>query len=107
MPNFTMMRFNEGPVMKQPFCIALLVGLFLVPASPAQSPQQTRSTFRIGVVFDGPWERNADLLGLMKKEISDALSGQTTVLFPDDKTLVGDWTVPGSVRLNTKLIGQA
>ncbi len=90
--------------MKRSFVVALISGLLLVLVSPTLSSQQARSTLRIGVVFDGPWEKNSDLLSLMKKEISDAFSGQIAVLFPEDKVLVGDWTVPGAARLNTKLI---
>lgn len=66
--------------------------------------QSQRQTLRVGVVFDGPWERNKDLLDLLKKEISDALEGQTRVVFSEGKTLEGDWTYPGSVRLNSELL---
>jgi len=90
--------------MKRSHVVALRTGLLVVLVSATLSSQQTRPTLRIGVVFDGPWERNTELVALMKKEISDALSGQTVVLFPEDKVLIGDWTVSSSARLNTKLI---
>jgi len=73
----------------------LLSGLAAQPAQPA---------LRIGVVFDGPWERNKELFDLLKKEISGALEGQATVSFPEQKFLEGDWTYAGAVRLNSRLL---
>jgi len=86
-------------------CVTLLTAIFLLSGTVSMvvaQPQQR--TLRIGVVFDGPWERNKDLLDLLKKEISDALEGQTRVVFSDGKTLEGDWSYPGSVRLNSQLL---
>jgi outer membrane protein len=82
-----------------------LAGIFLLSgftSEVAAQPQQR--TLRIGVVFDGPWERNKDLLDLLKKEISAALEGQLTVVFSDGKTLEGDWTFNSAVRLNSQLL---
>ena len=85
--------------------ILFLAGIFLISGflSTAAAQSQQR-TLRVGVVFDGPWERNKDLLDLLKKEISEALEGQVTVLFSDGKIVEGDWTFAGAVRLNSQLL---
>jgi outer membrane protein len=85
--------------------ISFLAGMFLVSGFLFTVVSQTlRPTLRVGVVFDGPWEENKVLLNLLKKEISDALEGQSRVEFSEGKTLEGDWSYPGSVRLNSQLL---
>jgi outer membrane protein len=86
-------------------CIMLFAGIFLISAFPCRVPaQRLQSTLRIGVVFDGPWDRNKEILDLLKKEIPAALEGQVLVTFPDSKILEGDWSFAGSVRLNSQLL---
>ena len=48
---------------------------------------------RIGIVFDGPWERNDEIRSLFQKEILDLMQGDYDVRFPRDKLIVADWTV--------------
>ena len=85
--------------------IAFLAGMFLVSGFlTTVAAQSQRPTLRVGVVFDGPWEENRKLLDLLKKEISDALEGQSRVVFPDEKALEGDWSYPGAVRLDSQLL---
>jgi outer membrane protein len=59
---------------------------------------------RIGIVVDGFWDRNKDVIELLKKEVNDALAQQAEIIFPSDKILVGDWTNATASRLNEKLI---
>ncbi len=66
----------------------LLVGVVLAPAQPAQLP-----VVRIGVVIDGPWERNEEVLALFRQEILDLTRGEFDVRFPEEKTIVGNWTL--------------
>ncbi len=46
---------------------------------------------RIGTVLDGPWEEGDFAFNIVKKEISNLLSGEFNVEFPVDKTLRCDW----------------
>lgn len=48
----------------------------------------------IGVVVDGPWERNQEVRQLFINEILDLLSNEFDIRFPEDKFLVADWTKP-------------
>jgi outer membrane protein TolC len=85
--------------------LTLLVGIFLISPFLGRLPAQSqKSTLRIGVSVDGPWERNTELLELLRKEVSSALEGQATVTIPDSKVLVGDWSFESAVRLNSQLL---
>jgi outer membrane protein len=85
--------------------VTLLGVVFLLCGLLSGADAQPRqSTLRIGVVFDGPWEKNKELLDLLKKEISEALEGQVTVLFAAGKIVEGDWSYAGAVRLNSQLL---
>ncbi len=66
---------------------ALIVCLTL-SLSAAQLPVK-----RIGIVIDGPWERNDEIRSLFQKEILDLLQRDYDVRFPRDKLIVADWTV--------------
>ena len=45
----------------------------------------------IGIVVDGPWERNNSIIQLSQQEIFDLLQGEFDIKFPGDKYLVADW----------------
>ncbi|HEY6951359.1 MAG TPA: TolC family protein [Bacteroidota bacterium] len=83
----------------------ILIGILLVIGScSGVIAQQVERTLRLGVVFDGPWERNKEILSLLNREITDALAGQGMVVVSDDKVLVGDWTIAGAARMNSQLL---
>lgn len=85
--------------------VTFLGGIFLLSGLLSRvDAQPQQSTLRIGVVFDGPWEKNKELLDLLKREISEALEGQVKTLFSHGKILEGDWSFAGSVRLNSQLL---
>ncbi|MEE9180104.1 MAG: TolC family protein, partial [Vicinamibacteria bacterium] len=76
------------------FCLSLL-GLVLGAGHAAQAAQAAQlPVVRIGVVVDGPWERNEEVLSLFRQEILDLTRGEFDVRFPEDKTIVGNWTLP-------------
>ena len=83
--------------------LALLVVQCAV-ASPAGIPPQAARTLRIGVVVDGPWERNGTVQDLLRKEVTDVLGTAVTAIFPPDAFLVGDWTLETARELNTRLL---
>ena len=80
------------------------IACFWVVGLVVAQEQTERKTFTIGVVFDGPWERNAELADLLRTEISQALLGQTQVSIPAEKVLVGDWTTATARELNDRLL---
>ena len=53
---------------------------------------QAKQKIEIGVVIDGPWENNQKILQMFENEILDLISGEFDVHFPQDKTIVCNWT---------------
>jgi outer membrane protein len=62
----------------------------------------TGKPLRIGVVVDGPWERNETVSRLLRKEIQDVVGKDVPVTFPI--FLVGDWTLATVHALNGRLL---
>ena len=77
-----------------PLLVLALIGSPL--AALAQDPTLPR--FDIGIVVDGPWERNDEVRDLTRKEILALTEGEFDVRFPDEYYLTGDWTVEGAIR---------
>ncbi len=50
---------------------------------------------RIGIVLDGPSDRNSKMQREFQQQIVDFFSGQREVRFPSEKIIAGDWTVAG------------
>jgi len=67
----------------------LLVG-WVAACALAQLPP-----VRIGMVFDGPWERNDEVRSTFEREISVLLQGEYDVSFPNDKLVIADFTAAG------------
>ncbi|NIM98000.1 MAG: TolC family protein [candidate division Zixibacteria bacterium] len=58
----------------------------------------------IGIVIDGPWERNTEIGDLFKNEIVGLLHGEFDVRFPEDKQIVADWTAEGIRKAVDRLL---
>jgi len=54
-----------------------------------------RSVKRIGIVFDGPSERNKQVLSFFEEEITDVAKIEFDVRFPTNKILDANWTYSG------------
>ena len=67
--------------------VTALVALALLFAAPLSA-----EPVRIGVIADGPWSRNAEILGIFQAEIEALTSGEFEVTYPGDLYKVGDWT---------------
>lgn len=65
---------------------------------------QTSKPVRIGIVVDGPWERNDDLRDLLHREIREVLGKERAVEFPETAFLIGNWTLAGAHALNSRLL---
>ena len=50
---------------------------------------------RIGMVIDGPWERNDEIRAAFEREILDLTRGDFDVRFPPGVRIEADWTVGG------------
>lgn len=50
---------------------------------------------RIGIVVDGPWERNDEIRQMFEQEILTLAKGEFDVRFPKDKLVVADWSLAG------------
>ncbi len=66
---------------------------------------QDREAKNIGVVVDGPWERNAEILGLFQQEMTALLSGDFDLRFPVEAQVDGGWTVDGVRNALDRLLG--
>lgn len=58
----------------------------------------------VGIVLDGPWERNEELLPLFRSEILDLVGEDFGVTVPADRVLVGDWTADGVRAATDRLL---
>src|SRR5262245_41256199 len=81
----------------------LLLGAIVASAGVAAA-QPDRRAVRIGFVLDGPWDRNDEILALMRGEISALVGAEFDVQFPDDRRLVADWTSAGAARALDELL---
>lgn len=75
---------------------AVILATATVTASTSQA--QGLPVVRIGMAIDGPWERNQEIGQLFQQEILALAEGEFDVRFPEDKTIVADWTVEGVAR---------
>ena len=49
----------------------------------------------VATIADGPTERPGTFVLLIRQEVGDLLGDEFDVLFPDEKQIVGDWSVDG------------
>jgi outer membrane protein TolC len=56
---------------------------------------QTLPVVRIAVVVDGPWVENEPVLQMFEGEILELTEGEFDVRFPEEFSVVGDWTIEG------------
>jgi outer membrane protein TolC/ABC-type uncharacterized transport system substrate-binding protein len=58
----------------------------------------------IGIIGDGPWERNDELRVLFEREILGLTRGEFEVRFPEDKRIIADWSLEGIRRAGDRLL---
>jgi len=80
--------------MKRRFAAFLLAVGVLIPTLSSLSFAQVPRV-RVGVVIDGPWERNDEISENTRSEIRALTAGEYDVQFPADKVIVSDWTLEG------------
>ena len=70
--------------------VFLLALLFQTAA--AQTPQsESTKDLNIGLLIDGPWDRNDGVVALFETEISDLMSREFNINYPPARTIISDW----------------
>ncbi|MFQ5496114.1 MAG: hypothetical protein ACE5EX_12120, partial [Phycisphaerae bacterium] len=68
------------------FVLLLLAGFLAAGAPSAQD------NLRVGILLDGPFDRNQDVTANIMRTARAALEGTRNVTFPDASRITGDWT---------------
>ncbi|MFC1682691.1 TolC family protein [Candidatus Zixiibacteriota bacterium] len=88
---------------KKRSCLMFLLASFLItlfaPLSFGQLP-----VVNIGIIGDGPWEKNDAFRELIQREILELTGGEFEVRFPEDKRIVADWSVKGIRKAGDRLL---
>jgi outer membrane protein TolC/ABC-type uncharacterized transport system substrate-binding protein len=79
---------------KKPLLI-IVAGLVIVVGLFSPSHASDPDVITIGIVVDGPWERNDIILDMTKQEVQALTEGEFNIQFLQDKMIVADWTNPG------------
>ncbi|MCP4582436.1 MAG: hypothetical protein GY839_12565, partial [candidate division Zixibacteria bacterium] len=78
----------------------IIASIFLAIVYVESGAQATRHNgnlpvVTVGFVIDGPWSNNDEIASIFQKEILDITIGEYDIRFPEDKSIVADWTVDG------------
>lgn len=79
--------------------ISMAVAAFALLAAAPLSAEPVR----IGVVADGPWSRNEEILEIFESEITALTSGEFDVAYPEAIQRTGDWTA-AAARANIEAL---
>jgi outer membrane protein TolC/ABC-type uncharacterized transport system substrate-binding protein len=74
--------------------VFLTISLLMLINPPVFSQASNQRVIDIGVVIDGPWERNDIIVGMVKQEVLALTEGEFDVRFPEEKHIVANWTNP-------------
>lgn len=75
--------------------LAIVVATTMAAFASTTSAQLVCDPCTVGLVLDGPWERNAEVRDAFEREILDLIGDDFTVRFPEDKRLIVDWSLAG------------
>ena len=81
-----------------------VVALVAATGGAIADAQGSIDVVRIGIVLDGPWEGNENVRNLTKTEILGLTEGEFDVRFPEEASLVGDWTLETAKRNLDRLL---
>ncbi len=95
--------------------LVLAMGLFnFAPALAAASTQvkkagsvKTTGEMKFAFVFDGPSDKNKQVLETFKTEIKKSLQGDLTAKFDDSLVFVGNWTKEGAAQASEKALNSS
>ena len=93
-------RVTRGVIQTKEDCMTVRYGIagrlltwivcVSTPLGAADLPQ-----VQIGMVVDGPWDRNDQIRTAFEQEILNLTRGEFDVRFPPEKRIEADWTVAG------------
>jgi len=84
--------------------IVIFIVMFLLATVIQGQNKSLRGNVTIGIVVDGEWDLNKLVINNLRKEIKEALSQQAVITIPDNKIMIGDWTLKNVSELNDKLL---
>ena len=90
--------------MKELIVAVTLVLSLCQPCAAQVGGSASGKPYRIGIVVDGPWERNTELQSLLQAGIQEVTGKDARVVFPPEAFLVGDWTLAGVRALDDRLL---
>jgi len=79
--------------MRNRLFVVLLISFFLIFPNFLFSQNQQVGPVTIGLILDGPWGGQNQMLQSIKKEILDLTTGEFDVQFPSEKTIVAGWNL--------------
>lgn len=80
---------------KRKLLFIILFGLMIVVCLISPSNASDPGAITIGIIVDGPWERNDVILEMTRQEVLALTEGEFDVRFPQDKMIVADWSNSG------------
>ena len=83
------------------------LGLFLAPRGVPTEASDRRPVARIGVVSDGPDQRQDNFNRLFKQEMRHVAAGAYEIEFPADAEVDGAWTAAGITAAVDELLGRS
>ncbi len=100
--------------MKKLLCILVLASVLcygeyafaITEAKPAAKAQYSQNVqnIELAFVFDGPSDKNDEVLNVFKKTITRSLQPDYKPVFPADLVFTGDWTNEGAVKASNKAL---
>lgn len=86
-------------------CRRLFVALIVtVGLAPVRVVLAQGDPIVVGVVIDGPWERNDEIRALFRQEILTLTEGEFDVRFPPEKEIIADWSRNGVAAALDRLL---
>jgi len=73
------------------------------PQSKIQASPNAK-TIELAFVFDGPSDKNAEILGVFQKTIARSLLPDYKAAFPKDLVFTGDWSENGAIQASNKAL---
>ena len=74
------------------------------PKQPALQAAPNAKTIELAFVFDGPSDKNAEVLGTFQKVITMSLLPDFKAVFPKDLIFTGNWTEAGAKAVSDKAL---
>lgn len=91
-----LMLMNAGPV--------FAAGEIAAAKAARLKPLPNAQTIELAFVFDGPSDKNAEVLQLFQKTIATSLLPDFKAVFPKDLVFTGDWTEKGAQAVAEKAL---